>query len=323
MKKIQLVIGIVIVAIVLVGVGAYLLVVSPPSELKKINMGFDWILYSQYTPWMVAENNGWFEEAGYDVEFTPGSGGTLACQTLGLGKVDLCAIASPAALIARSEGIPIKCVALFERNVYAVTTLDPDIETLEDLEGKRVGVQPTSTAYVFWQALAAELGIEVEEVPYGWDPVAPFEAGQVDALMGYSHYSMDLVRSGYTDPKIFWLKDYGIEAYTEGLYVRDDFLEENPDIVRDFVRISLEGYHYAYEHPEEAIDVLLKFSPESDREIELGRHEWYGDYHVYWDDLGGMTAEGWQTNHDFLYEYGFITNPIENINTFFTTEFLP
>ena len=60
-----------------------------------------------------------------------------------------------------------------------------------------------------------------------------------------------LVRLGY--------RDAGLDFYGNGLVASEQVIREQPDMVRRFVAATLRGMAYAFEHPEEAGQILHSY----------------------------------------------------------------
>ncbi len=104
-----------------------------------------------------------------------------------------------------------------------------------------------------------------------------------------------------------------------------DEIEKDPEAVRRFVQAALKGIAYAAEHPDEAVDIVMKYAPEEVREqqefmltTELARAK---------TDLteangyGWQTTEQWQALTDALVEFKVI-EPGVDVSKVFTTQFL-
>ena len=63
----------------------------------------------------------------------------------------------------------------------------------------------------------------------------------------------------------FMYADWGLPLLSNCILVSDEYARANPKIVRAFVHASLRGFAYAFNHPDEAIDALLKHQPILDR----------------------------------------------------------
>jgi NMT1/THI5 like len=61
--------------------------------------------------------------------------------------------------------------------------------------------------------------------------------------------------------RTFLLGDHGLELYSNGIRVREDYLTKNPDLVKRFVRAALQGWKFTFEHPDQAAQDEIKFVP--------------------------------------------------------------
>ena len=63
------------------------------------------------------------------------------------------------------------------------------------------------------------------------------------------------------------LADHGLDIYANGIGVKDDFLQKNPEVVRRFVRAALRGWKDALANPEEAAKLQVQYLKALDPEI--------------------------------------------------------
>jgi NitT/TauT family transport system substrate-binding protein len=60
------------------------------------------------------------------------------------------------------------------------------------------------------------------------------------------------------EPKCMLLGDHGLDIYSNSIGVREDFLKQNPEVVRGFVRAALRGWKDALANPEEAARIQVQ-----------------------------------------------------------------
>lgn len=153
------------------------------------------ILYAgiAYEPLLLAEQEGYFEEAGLDVDIKAGGPpqDNLA-QAVG-GSADIIAAAWDTMVISTAEGMPVEVIAgnsVVSDTVDTsgvVVRADSGIETLADLEGKTVafdsvgagGTSEFNTALT--EAGVDPSSVEIVAIPYA-SMQASLENGQVDAV---------------------------------------------------------------------------------------------------------------------------------------------
>jgi ABC-type nitrate/sulfonate/bicarbonate transport system substrate-binding protein len=101
----------------------------------------------------------------------------------------------------------------------------------------------------------------------------------------------------------------------------EDYVAENEDIVQRFRRAALRGIEWAKENPEEAVDIVMQYAPQEDRDhqqymletelqMALGGAERDGG-------IGAQTREQWQALHDYLVQHGGLPKEIHDIGWVF------
>src|SRR5229473_600330 len=114
-------------------------------------------------PFAIANKMGWFKAAGFDVELVPLPGSTNCVKYVGTREV-LYALPSVEPLASlRPQGVLAKVYyTAYQGNIYGpAVAADSPIKTLEDLKGKRIGVQSMASGGVpVARAIAASLGLD-------------------------------------------------------------------------------------------------------------------------------------------------------------------
>jgi ABC-type nitrate/sulfonate/bicarbonate transport system substrate-binding protein len=105
-----------------------------------------------------------------------------------------------------------------------------------------------------------------------------------------------------------------------------DVIKEDPERIERFMRAALRGIEYAKEHPDEAIEYVLKYTgPEADAAhqkymLETELRDAYSDLTDQYG-LGWQTAEQWQALADSLLKYNALAQPVD-VNVVFDNQFL-
>jgi ABC-type nitrate/sulfonate/bicarbonate transport system substrate-binding protein len=238
------------------------------------------------------------------------------------------ATANAAQVIQRSaEGLPLVAVALVGQKSeqgFAVGAAS-GIESVGDWDGKTFGYK--RSVPVEFLAIAAANGLDpdnVEQVKVSFDPRVLSE-GQVDILAVFiSNEPGQLERIGYP-VKVFDPSEYDIPVLGLTYIASQDGIEQDPEAIGRFVQAAMKGVTYAAEHPEEALDVVMKYAPQEVREqqefmltTELARAK---TAQTDAEGYGWQTAEQWQALADALVEFGVVTQDVD-VSTVFTTRFL-
>ena len=154
-------------------------------------MGLGYIPSVQFAQFYLAEQNGYYADAGLDVEFQNKIDPDLI-TLVGQGSIDVGIGDGTSVIPAVSNGIPVAYVATiygqFPNIVFAKAS--SGITTAADLKGKKVGIPGRyGSGWIMLQALLESAGlttddIEIVEYP-DFTQAAAVERGAVDAATGF------------------------------------------------------------------------------------------------------------------------------------------
>ena len=89
-----------------------------------------------------------------------------------------------------------------------------------------------------------------------------FVAGALDATlaMSYNEY-YQLAQAGITmtDKNVYRFCDHGYNVQEDGVYMTRSYYEQHRDQARRFAQASRKGWEYAAQHPDEALDIVMKY----------------------------------------------------------------
>jgi ABC-type nitrate/sulfonate/bicarbonate transport system substrate-binding protein len=222
---------------------------SPPQEDPnahgEISVQYSWIKNEEFAGEFYAYENGYYEDAGFsDVIGVSGPDTGVAKLLSGTVQVALSDAASVGAAVAEQEA-PLKIIgATFQKNPFTILSLadGADIQTPEDLIGKKIGVQD-SNASVFAAILNAN-GIspdQVEVVPVDFDPT-PLMNGDVDGFMAYlTNEALTVELAGYEITNLPYA-DNGVPYVAETYTVTDQYLAENKELLKAFLIAEIKGW---------------------------------------------------------------------------------
>ncbi|HEY8547061.1 MAG TPA: NrtA/SsuA/CpmA family ABC transporter substrate-binding protein [Acidimicrobiales bacterium] len=221
-----------------------------------------------------AKKNGSFDEALAEVnariEWVPAAGAFSAnFDLLKSGEINTHEAAVSPVIGALTRGLDFKIFSISEpqpgRADGIVATPDSGIETVEDLEGRRVAVN--AKAHGEWLLLKAleEAGVDpatVERVPIQPpDAAAAFASGQIDAWATFGSFFATAIQGGGVP--IVYSEDY--EQYDDvGIIgASTEALEANPAAFATFVEVYAELSELAHERPEDFVNVFNDSGPDA------------------------------------------------------------
>jgi len=200
---------------------------------------------------------------GLDPEFVPtAASASQLKQQIGSGT-KMGFVNTAEVLLARSQGTPVKVVAGYfgETSAKIYVTPDGPLRTGNDLNGKRVGILATThTSYRAVSYLNAKLGINSEPVVLGnlANNMTALKSGKIDAFYSAEGAALPLVESGEIR-LLLRLADVYPKPYTAVVvWATDDLIQQNPDLVRAFVKATLQTVQNIKENPEHAADLVAK-----------------------------------------------------------------
>jgi NitT/TauT family transport system substrate-binding protein len=247
-----------------------------------IKFTLDWKYQGPTAAFLVAADKGFYAEEGLNVSIDSGNGSAGAVTRVASGAYQM-GFADINALVdfnAQNPGQSVKAVMMaYDAAPFSLFTLKKNnIETAEDLVGRKLGAPVFDASYKLFPAFAHETGIDEKAVErVNMDPAlreTMLVQGQVDFISGHYFSSMlDLKSKGVKeeDIKYFLYADYGMDFYGNAVIASGDFIEEHPEAVASLIRATLRGWKDIIADPEGAIEIVAKYDPLIDKALELER----------------------------------------------------
>jgi putative hydroxymethylpyrimidine transport system substrate-binding protein len=313
MKKIQ---NIIILVLLLISFGA-------PSSMaaQKLTLMLDWFPNVDHLPIYVARHQGFFADAGLEIEIISPSETSDALKLAATGKVDIAVSYEPQTIIAAARGLDVIVIGrLIEHPLTTLLFLKGrGINEPGDLEGKKIGYTVPGLMDVLLEAFARLNGIEqYEAINVGFAIVQSLAAGKVDAVMGpfKTYETVTMAQKGY-DVGYFELEKWGIPDYDELVFVTSrQTLNKHRAAMKAFQRVIGQGIEYVRKNPDIALVKYLKEVPEADSKIETGAFKLTLPYYAAKQN---QDVQRWQQFADFALQYGLIENEVKVANVLWTT----
>jgi sulfonate transport system substrate-binding protein len=242
---------------------------AAPSKSAGAGLGADgWsastlnIDYATYNPLsLIVKQQGYLEDAfGSDVtvNWVKSAGSAAANQALQAGAIDVGSTAGSAALLARSNGSPIKTIDVYAQPDWAaiIVPKGSKITKVADLEGKHIAAQKGTDPYFFLLQSLEKFdvplsSVTIENLPHA-DGKAALENGSVDAWSGLDPLLTTTVQTAgskniYDNPAF---NTYGFLNATES------FLQKSPDLAQAVVDAYEKARAFAADNPDEVAQIL-------------------------------------------------------------------
>ncbi|MBC7283330.1 ABC transporter substrate-binding protein [Hoeflea sp.] len=248
---------------------AMTLMAGAAHAADEVTLQLKWVAQSQFAGYYVAQDKGFYEEAGLDVEIKPGGPDIAPEQVIAGGGADVIVDWMGGALAAREKGVGLVNIAqpFKKAGMQLVCPADGPIKTEADFKGHTLGVWFFGNEYPFY-AWMNKLGLSTDGGPDGVTvlkqsfDVQPLIQKQADCIsvMTYNEY-WQLIDAGYKpeDLIVFNYSEMGNDLLEDGLYAMEDDLADPAfaeKMVR-FVKASMKGWEYAIANPEEAASIVM------------------------------------------------------------------
>ena len=238
--------------------GAICLVLASVARAEKVTFLLPSVPASPaFAPFMLAQHKGYYKAEGLEVEFETGKGGADVAKHVGAGNADLGVSIGDSVLIFRSNGVPVKAVAVLGGRslMQLVTREDRNINSPKDLKDKTVSVMAfQDMSYYALLATLASASINKNAVQVqAVGPVNVWQLlarGDVDAMVGVPEWGMSAETAG---TKLKWTST---SAYYPGLaqaiIASDTTIKTRPQTVQKFVSATLKALKELIDDPQKA-----------------------------------------------------------------------
>ncbi len=302
------------------------------KDLEKITFVLDWTPNTNHTGLYVAQELGYFEEEGLEVEIVqPPEDGAEVLVASGKAQFGVSFQDSLAPAFAGDNPLPITAVAsVIQHNTSGIISRQGEgMDVPKGMEGHTYATWNGAIELATLKAVVEADGgnfDKVELIPSKvTDEVSALKTKSVDSIWIFYAWAGVKTELEELDTDYFAFADINpvFDYYTPVIISGNRFLEENPDVAKVFLSALSKGYKYAMENPEEAADILCKVAPELDKELVVASQnyltEQYQSDAQYW---GQIDAERWNNFYKWVNENDLVEGEIP-LDTGFSNEYLP
>jgi ABC-type nitrate/sulfonate/bicarbonate transport system substrate-binding protein len=242
------------------------------AYMIKLNAGFATIGQGA-GPMMVTWQAGLFQKYGLDIDKPSIMGGAKGVvRGLMSGEIQFGNLAAPAPLRANLKG-EADLVFLTGGINQQFIMGRPGIDRREQLAGKKIGfvgdggLNDALVQFIIEQLNAADIrGLQKEPITAGGaKELEALLGGKCDAIVITPPESIDAQRKGCKYLVDF--AEYGLNYALGGIAARRDYVKQNPEITRKFIKAYVEGMHRYRTDREFTVGVQAEYSGIADRSV--------------------------------------------------------
>lgn len=281
------------------------------EDPAKITFVLDWAPNTNHVGLYVAKHLGYYAEEGLDVTFVqPGTTGCSADVSTGVGQfgIDF----QEQMIYNEQNKVNVTAVAAVIQHNTSGILVKGEVDSLADLNGKKYATWGLAGEEAIVRHYLAESGVNVDSV--GFVPntvqniVAEFQnpAG-VDCLWSYAGWDVTKLRIENIAHTFFRMSDDipVLDYYTPVIIANNDYLKNNAESARKFLKATAKGYQYAIANPRSAADMLMEQNPELKVDPELiyaSMEMLKGEYQADAPQWGYIDQARWDAFFDLMWE---------------------
>ncbi len=302
------------------------------EKLEKVTFVLDWTPNTNHTGLYVAQEKGYFEEVGIEVEIVqPPEDGAEVLVASGRAQFGVSFQDSMAPALAKDNPLPITAVAsVIQHNTSGIISRKGEgMNVPKGMEGKKYATWNGPIELATLEQVVEADGGDFNKVSLSpstvTDEVSALKSKSVDAIwIFYAWAGVKMELEGLeTDYFAFADLDPVFDYYTPVIISGNKFLKEKPDTAKAFLSALTKGYQFAMENPEEASDILCKAAPELDKELVKASQKYLANqYQADAKKWGYIEASRWNAFYNWLNEKKLVENKLPN-NIGFSNEYLP
>lgn len=218
-----------------------------------------WTAQAQFAGYYVAQELGFYEAEGLKVSITHPNATQSAENRVRSNLSQVTTLQLAQAVQFAANGLPMVNILQTSMNNGMVVISRRGKDPMQQ-QGEKVGIWAGGfTQLLESVALQARLNFE-------WIRAASmvnlYIAGAVDAIVAMSYNEFFQIRqAGFNIPEscVYRLSEHGYNIQEDGLYVSRDFYEKHKEEALKFARASRRGWDYAAAHPEETLDIVMRY----------------------------------------------------------------
>ena len=301
------------------------------KDLTKLTFVLDWTPNTNHTGIYVAQEKGYFADAGLDVEIVqPPEDGAEVLVASGKAQFGVSFQDSLMPAFTGDDALPVEAVAaVLQHNTSGIISRKGEgLDRPKGLEGKKYATWNLELEKATLQNVVEADGgdfSKVELIPSTvTDEVSALQSKSVDAIWIFYGWAGIATEVAGLDTDYFAFKDINsaFDFYTPVIIGNREWMKENADTTKAYLSAAKKGYEFAIENPKDAAVILCKAAPELDPDLVQASQEYMKDqYKAEVSQWGYIDPARWNAYYNWINENGLSEEEIPE-NTGFNNDYL-
>jgi NitT/TauT family transport system substrate-binding protein len=296
------------------------------NALPKINFTHDWVPEPEHGGYYAAQLNGYWKEAGVEVNVMPGGPNAEIERIVALDPNGLGISRGDAVILAIQRGLPIVAVnSYFQHDPQGIMVHENSpVKTLSDLEDKDVAIGSGQTFFLYLQKKYNLTKTRIHNVSGG---VANFVVDPNYIQQAYPTSEPYYAAKQGVKSRVLLLSDAGFNPYRV-VIANKQLVEKHPELVKAFSLGAYRGWKEYYRNPTPTLKSILAISPMMEWEgMKFGFNK-MRELHftdglaANGESMGAVDPKRWEDLHKLMLDYKLIDKPID-LASAYSTEFTP
>lgn len=284
-----------------------------------------------WIPFIAAEDQGFYEEAGLDVTIQPPPDNSTTMRMLAADEAQVGLSAITDVVFARNEDLPVVSVAnMTQTNNWGLFSLEDQPIEIAALEGQTIGIYNDSWTAAMLPLMLESGGLtmdDVQTVAATASVIPLLLEGEIDVATEVTNLGgIEIVTSGGDEPQVLLAPEVGAPDTPVWVYVANaDFAAGNPDVVTAWLDATRQGAEWASENAEDAVALFEEAYPDVASAHEYNLQAWDATVPLLTTEDGAFftqTEEQWTVFTQALVDAGQLDEALEP-GEYFTNDYLP
>nr|WP_239986072.1 ABC transporter substrate-binding protein [Paracoccus sp. SY] len=267
----------------------------PAAAQVPVALQLSWLHSVQFAGSYIAQDRGWWREAGLDVTLLQGGPNAPVEPPVVAGTALIGISAADYAAAAVAQGAPFRIIGVaMQKNPFAIASLpDNPVRTPADLPGKRIGMAVANTPVL--QALCTLNDIDmgaIQIVPTQYS-AQPLLAGEVDCLLCWETDLPVAMETEGVQAQTMLLADHGYVLHSQTYIATDDSLANRRDDLIALLGGEVRGWDAYRADTDAAADLTVRMFPDAGLDPETQKLQARRQVPLMFSDLTDAQGFGW------------------------------